>query len=128
MRAGNNDVQPGRPAAETRTGDHIPARPRWRDLVAFVPDLARLVVDLARDERVPWRSKLVAGATAAYLISPLDLIPDPIPGVGQLDDLWLAVAALRHLMRSAGYEVVHDLWRGSDEGFALLMVVAGIER
>ena len=52
----------------------------------------------ARDQRVPLAAKLVAGATAAYALSPIDLIPDFIPVLGYLDDLiivpagiWLAV-------------------------------------
>jgi uncharacterized membrane protein YkvA (DUF1232 family) len=40
-----------------------------------------------RDPRVPWYAKAVAGAVAAYALSPIDLIPDFIPVVGYLDDL-----------------------------------------
>ena len=40
----------------------------------------------ARDPRVPWYAKAVAVAVAAYALSPLDLIPDFIPVLGQLDD------------------------------------------
>ena len=52
----------------------------------------------ARDPRVPWYAKALAGAVAAYALSPIDLIPDVIPVIGYLDDLlivplgiWLAV-------------------------------------
>lgn len=41
----------------------------------------------ARDRRVPWHAKLVAGSVAAYALSPIDLIPDFIPVLGYLDDL-----------------------------------------
>lgn len=41
----------------------------------------------ARDPRTPWYAKAVAGAVAAYALSPLDLIPDFIPVLGYLDDL-----------------------------------------
>jgi len=40
----------------------------------------------ARDPRVPWPAKAVAGAIAAYAFSPIDLIPDFIPIIGLLDD------------------------------------------
>ncbi|MDP9839628.1 uncharacterized membrane protein YkvA (DUF1232 family) [Neorhizobium huautlense] len=43
----------------------------------------------ARDPRVPLAAKLVAGAVAAYALSPVDLIPDFIPVLGYLDDLIL---------------------------------------
>jgi uncharacterized membrane protein YkvA (DUF1232 family) len=41
----------------------------------------------ARDPRTPISAKLVAGAVAAYALSPIDLIPDFIPILGYLDDL-----------------------------------------
>ena len=41
----------------------------------------------ARDPRVPWFAKMLAGAVAAYALSPIDLIPDFIPVLGYLDDL-----------------------------------------
>lgn len=41
----------------------------------------------ARDRRTPLSAKLVAGAVAAYALSPVDLIPDFIPTLGYLDDL-----------------------------------------
>jgi uncharacterized membrane protein YkvA (DUF1232 family) len=41
----------------------------------------------ARDARVPWYAKLIAGCIAAYALSPIDLIPDFIPVLGYLDDL-----------------------------------------
>ena len=41
----------------------------------------------ARDPRVPWYAKVVAGCVAAYALSPIDLIPDFIPVLGYLDDM-----------------------------------------
>jgi uncharacterized membrane protein YkvA (DUF1232 family) len=41
----------------------------------------------ARDPRVPWYAKVIAASVAAYALSPIDLIPDFIPVLGQLDDL-----------------------------------------
>ncbi|MFP5310367.1 MAG: YkvA family protein [Actinomycetes bacterium] len=99
-----------------------------RELLTFLPDVVRLLGRLVRDDRVPWQSKVLAGAALAYLVSPVDVIPDVVPVLGQADDLWLAVRAVRSLMRTAGYDVVHEHWSGSDDGFALLLVVAGIER
>ena len=52
----------------------------------------------ARDPRVPWYAKGLAGIVAAYALSPIDLIPDFIPVLGYLDDvlivpggIWLVV-------------------------------------
>lgn len=48
----------------------------------------------AQDRRVPWYAKAVAGAVAAYALSPIDLIPDFIPVLGYLDDLLLVPAGI----------------------------------
>lgn len=65
-----------------------------RALISQLQERARLVkCDVialwlaARDPRVPWPAKAVAGVVAAYALSPIDLIPDFIPVVGYLDDL-----------------------------------------
>lgn len=48
----------------------------------------------ARDPRVPWPAKLLAAATVAYAVSPIDLIPDFIPVIGYLDDAILLPLAV----------------------------------
>lgn len=50
----------------------------------------RLVWRLLRDPRVPIFPKLILLAGAIYVISPIDLIPDVILGLGQLDDIGIA--------------------------------------
>jgi uncharacterized membrane protein YkvA (DUF1232 family) len=42
-----------------------------------------------RDPRVPWYAKTLAACVVAYAFSPIDLIPDPVPVLGYLDDLVL---------------------------------------
>jgi uncharacterized membrane protein YkvA (DUF1232 family) len=57
---------------------------------AWATGIKREVVALyfaARDPAVPWYAKAVAAAVAAYALSPIDLIPDFIPILGQLDEL-----------------------------------------
>jgi len=99
-----------------------------RELLAFVPDVVRLLYALSRDPRVPGRAKLAALGALAYVASPVDVLPDVVPVVGRLDDVWLVARALRFLVRTAGYDVVHELWGGSDDGFALMLVAAGVRR
>ena len=48
----------------------------------------------ARDPRVPWYAKAMAGAVAAYALSPIDLIPDFIPVLGYVDDLLIVPAGV----------------------------------
>ena len=54
----------------------------------------RLVWRLLADSRVPIFPKLIILAAAIYVISPIDLIPDLILGLGQLDDLGIAMLAI----------------------------------
>jgi uncharacterized membrane protein YkvA (DUF1232 family) len=99
-----------------------------REAVALLPDLGRLLRALVRDPRVPVRAKIVAGAAAAYVASPVDLLPDVLPTVGGLDDLMVVILAVRHLVGAAGYDLVRELWTGTQDGFSMLIVLAGVER
>ncbi len=58
-----------------------------------------LLRDRLRDPRVPRRRKVVLALALAYLMMPIDLVPDFIPVVGQLDDAIVLALALRYVMR-----------------------------
>lgn len=98
--------------------------PKWaRPLLPWVlavPDFFVLLVRLARDERVPASAKLLAGAAVAYLISPVDLIPDAIPVIGEIDDVAVAIFALEQIARRVPAEVVQDSWPGDGEVLELV--------
>ncbi len=51
------------------------------------------------DPRTPARAKLIMGAALLYGISPLDLIPDILPLIGQLDDLTFIIIAIVFFLR-----------------------------
>ncbi len=60
------------------------------------------------DPRTPRRAKLLGAGVLAYLVSPIDLIPDFIPVLGQLDDLVVAPAGLFVVWRMIPEEVRRD--------------------
>lgn len=62
----------------------------------------------ARDPRVPWYGKALAGAIAAYALSPIDLIPDFIPVLGYLDELILLPLAIAGVLRLIGPEILAE--------------------
>ena len=96
-----------------------------RALARFVPDCLVLFKRLARDARVPRSRKLMLLAVAAYLAFPLDLIPDFIPVLGQLDDALVVALALRSLARSAGPEALREHWPGPDASLRTVLRLAG---
>jgi uncharacterized membrane protein YkvA (DUF1232 family) len=102
-------------------------RPRPLTVLEFARDVILLVKDLAVDPRVPRVDKVIALAAVVYLVSPIDLVPDAIPVVGQIEDVGVAALAVRRLLTGAGYDVIYELWRGSDEGFSLLLTLAGVQ-
>jgi len=63
-------------------------------VAARVPLYGRLVLDLLLDPRVPASRKVVLGIAAAYVVSPIDLIPDFIPVISRFDDVAVVVIAL----------------------------------
>jgi uncharacterized membrane protein YkvA (DUF1232 family) len=99
-----------------------------REAVAVVPNLARLFRGLLRDPRVPRSSKLLLAVAAAWIASPIDLIPEFVPVVGPLDDALVAALVLRRLVRSAGPEVVAEHWPGDPATLDRLLRLAGRRR
>ncbi|HKW78822.1 MAG TPA: YkvA family protein [Candidatus Limnocylindria bacterium] len=78
------------------------------ETVRKLPTYARLIWGLARDPRVPAQQKLVLGGIAAYLAFPIDIIPDFIPVIGELDDLAVLILGLDWFIRNAPPEVVDE--------------------
>ena len=62
-----------------------------------------------RDARVPWYAKALALATAAYALSPIDLIPDVIPVIGYLDDLVVLPVAIWLTVRLIPEDIMDEL-------------------
>jgi uncharacterized membrane protein YkvA (DUF1232 family) len=62
----------------------------------------------ARDPRVPWYAKAVAGLVAAYALSPIDLIPDFVPVLGYLDDVVLVPLGILLAVRLIPDELMRE--------------------
>ena len=70
---------------------------------------ALIIYLAARDRRVPWHAKFLALATAAYVLSPLDLIPDFIPILGLIDELVFIPLAFWMITQMIDDDVMEDL-------------------
>jgi uncharacterized membrane protein YkvA (DUF1232 family) len=86
-----------------------------KDLASFLPDCVRAARRLRRDPRVPRRAKFAVLIAAAWVISPIDLIPEFIPVIGPLDDVIVVALALRYAARQVPEEVLFEAWSGSPD-------------
>ena len=95
-----------------------------RELITLLPNLARLFRGLLGDERVPRSSKALLVLGGLWLASPIDLIPEFLPGIGAIDDAVVAGLVLRHVVKRAGPNVVRDHWRGDPRTITVLLRAA----
>ena len=76
------------------------------------PNYLRLLGGLITDRRVSGMDKLLVAGAIAYILMPLDLLPDVVPFLGQVDDIYLLMLALERLIANAGATVVASHWHG----------------
>ena len=82
------------------------------ELAGLIPNLVLLFRGLLGDPRVSRGSKAWLWFALAWLVSPIDLIPEFLPVVGPLDDAIVAALVLRHVLRGTDRAVLADHWRG----------------
>jgi uncharacterized membrane protein YkvA (DUF1232 family) len=70
---------------------------------------------LFKDSRVPTAEKAFLIGAIVYVISPLDLIPDLIPFIGEVDDLYLVSLTVLRLLNRTPAEVVREHWDGGGD-------------
>ena len=84
-------------------------------IIRDIPSFLKLFGRLAMDGRVSATDKAMVMATVAYVLLPLDFIPDILPFLGQVDDVYLMLLALTRLLNNAGMDVLLDHWDGEVE-------------
>ena len=105
-------------AARTRGGAASPRTGARRTVMYYIkqlPNYVRLLGGLLTDRRVSVVDKLLVAGAIAYIAMPLDLIPDFIPFLGEVDDVFLLVIALQRLVANAGRPVLQAHWSGTME-------------
>ena len=110
--AGANAAPPrSRPAEAPRTG----AKRTVIYYMKQLPNYVRLLGGLLTDSRVSTLDKLLVAGAMAYIAMPIDLIPDFIPFIGEVDDVYVLVLALTRLISNAGRPVLLAHWSGAVE-------------
>jgi len=80
--------------------------------ISELPNFLRLLYGLITDHRVNAVDKLVVAGAIAYILLPIDIIPDFIPFLGEVDDVFLLILALQRLIENAGRSVIQAYWAG----------------
>ena len=83
----------------------------------------KLLARLMTDRRISTRHKVLVGAVAAYVVAPIDLIPDFVIGIGHLDDVVLVSLAIDHLLSGTDEAIVREHWDGSRDALDLVRSV-----
>ena len=97
--------------AAPRTG----AKQTVMEYAKQLPQFLALLWGLIRDPRVAMMDKVLVAGAIAYIVTPMDFIPDFIPFLGEVDDVYLLVMALKRLLGNAGRKVLLSHWRGEPE-------------
>ena len=90
---------------------------RSREMVGLSPNSLVLLRRLRATSGLPLRARLALGAALAYVLSPVQLIPNFIPVVGQSDDLLAVTLAVRCACRSVPYDETRAAWPGDPAVF-----------
>jgi uncharacterized membrane protein YkvA (DUF1232 family) len=100
-------------------------REEARAWAALVPHALILTRRLLRDERVSGYHKAVLWLLLAYIVSPVDVVPDFIPIAGQLDDAVVVALVLRFLLRRSDPRLIAEHWPGPERSLRLVLRLAG---
>lgn len=86
-----------------------------KNIIYLIPNFLKLLYRLFKDSRVPNAEKAFLIGAIAYVISPIDLIPDFIPFIGEVDDLYLVSLTILRLLNRAPAEAVREHWEGGGD-------------
>src|SRR3954464_13085984 len=86
-----------------------------KNLLMCLPNMVMLCLKLMVDKRVPRSERVLFAAAVIYAVVPLDFIPDMIPFIGQVDDLFLIALTVLRLINRTDDMVVREHWRGGGD-------------
>ena len=95
-----------------------------KDALRLLPDLLRLIRRLAADRTVAVGVRVRLVLLLAYLLSPIDLVPDFSPVIGYADDAVIVALVLRSVIKRAGEDAVRRHWPGSPAGLDIILQAA----
>src|SRR5260221_3827284 len=114
------------PKTKLKRRERSELKGRMRSFLMFLPNMVLLMGRLLKDSRVPMAEKALFAGAIVYVISPIDLIPDFLPFIGQVDDLYVVALVLLRLVNRTDESVVRQHWSGGGDIVALADSIANI--
>src|SRR5262249_31478686 len=99
-----------------------------KEALMLIPNFLKLLYRLLKDPRVPMTEKALVIGTIIYVVSPLDLIPDVIPFIGEVDDLYLVALTVLRLLSRTGDDVLREHWEGAGDLASIVSKIARAAR
>ena len=88
---------------------------RMKNMLMFLPNMVKLLGKLLTDSRVSIADKALFAGAIVYVIMPLDLIPDFLPFIGQVDDSYVVALTLLRLINHTDETIVREHWSGGGD-------------
>lgn len=114
------------PKTKVKRREKRELRSRMGNFLMFLPNMATLLGRLLKDTRVPTAEKALFVGAIIYFVSPIDLIPDIFPFIGQVDDIYVIALTLLRLVNKTDERIVRQHWSGGGDVVALADSIASI--
>ncbi len=95
------------------------------DYVVLIPDIIALLLRLFRDKKVTKETKFNISIALAYLFFPLDILPDSIPFIGQIDDIAVTFFMLQKILCDIPEEIILENWDGEENIIVIVKEAIG---
>ena len=88
---------------------------KLKDCISLIPRFLALIANLLRDYRVSATDKAILATVVAYVLNPVDIVPDWVPFFGLVDDFYLIVLALLRLIARTDEAILKEHWTGPED-------------
>lgn len=87
----------------------------FKDILLQLPALVKLIYRLLKDARVSKAEKAVLGGIFLYVLNPMDLMPDLLPIIGQIDDVYFIGLGFLRLLSRTDPSLLREHWTGEGD-------------
>jgi uncharacterized membrane protein YkvA (DUF1232 family) len=99
-----------------------------KEALLLIPNFLKLLYRLLKNPAISTADKALLAGTVAYVLSPVDFLPDMVPFLGQVDDILLVALVVKRLMDSVSYDVLEEYWDGNGRLLVWIEQVISLSR